>query len=71
MSKKKFTRLAGSEIKSMRSIFKIEILIHQSKANLDEKILFGKITHHLDPEIGKMLVRGMHWNTDSTFHSGP
>ena len=36
---------------SLNSEFKM--LIFQSKANLDEKILFGKITHHLDPEILK------------------
>ena len=41
----------------------------QSKANLDVKILFGKITHHLDPENRKMLVRA-YLNEDSTFHSG-
>ena len=35
--------------------FKTKMLIYQSKANLDEKILFGKITHYLDPEIRKML----------------
>ena len=35
------------------------MLIYQSKANLDGKTLLGKITHHLDPEIRKMLVRGM------------
>ena len=63
--------LAGCEIKSMRPIFKTEMLIYQSKANLDEKILFGKITHHLDPEIRKMLVNGKFGNEDSTFQSGP
>ena len=41
-----------------------------SKANLDEKILFGKTIHHFDPEIRKMLVRGMFWNKGSSFHSG-
>ena len=46
------------------------MLIYQSKANLDEKILFGKITHHLNPEIRKMLVRSMFGNKDSSFHSG-
>ena len=33
------------------------MLIYQSQANLDEKILFAKITHLIDPEIRKMLVR--------------
>ena len=50
---KKLTRVVDCEIKSMRPIFKTEILIYQSKANLDGKILFGKITRHLDPEIRK------------------
>ena len=63
--------LARSEIKSMRLIFKTEMLIYHSKANLDEKTLFGKITYHLEPEIGRMLVRWMLRNKDSTFDSGP
>ena len=45
VSQKKFTLLAGSGIKSMWPIFKAKMLIFPSKANLDEKILFGKITH--------------------------
>ena len=44
---KKFTRLAGS----LSSIFKTRMLTYQSKANFKEKILFGRITHLLDPEI--------------------
>ena len=32
---------------------------------------FGKITHHLDLGIRKMLVKGMSGKKDSTFHSGP
>ena len=63
-------RFAGWEIKSMRKIFKIEMLIYHSNANLDEKVLFGKITNHLDPDIRKMLVNGMLGNKDSTFHFG-
>ena len=35
---------------------------YQIKANLDEKILFGEITHHLYPEIRKMLVNGSFGN---------
>ena len=46
-----FTRLAGRGKKTMRPIFKTEMLIFQLKANLAEKILLGKITPHLDPEI--------------------
>ena len=51
--KKTFTRLAGCGIKSMRPIFKTEMLMYQLKANFDEKSLFGKITYHLDPDFGK------------------
>ena len=65
------THLVGCEIKSTRPIFKTEMLIYQSQANLDEKIVFGKITRYLDPEIGKMLERGMFGNGNSTFHSVP
>ena len=67
VSRKSSTRLMGCEIKSMRPIFKTEMLIYQSKANLDEKILFAKITRHLDPEIRKMLIRSM--LGDKGFHN--
>ena len=63
-------RLVGCYIKSMGPIFKTELLLYQLKANLDEKILFDKIILHLDPEIGRRLVRGMFGNKDSSFHSG-
>ena len=43
MSKNSLCILVGCGIKSMWLIFKIEMLIYLSKANLDEKILFGKI----------------------------
>ena len=52
-------------------ILKTKLLSYQSKANLDEKILFLEVTHYPDPEIRKMPVRGMFGNIDSTFHSGP
>ena len=55
----------------MGPIFKTKVLIYQSKVNLDEKILFGSIPHLRDPEIRKMLVKGMFGNKDSLFHSGP
>ena len=45
LSQRKFTSLEGHAIKSMRPIFKTKIFVGQSKVNLDEKILFGKITH--------------------------
>ena len=46
----------------MRPIFKTEMLIYHSKANLDDKILFGKIKHLQDPTTIKMLVRGLYGN---------
>ena len=50
----------------MRQIFKTKLLIYQSQTNLDEKILFGKITHLDDPTVRKMLVRG--WYGNREFH---
>ena len=47
------TRLAGCGIKSTGPIFKIKILICQSKANFDVNILFGNSTHLLNPKLGK------------------
>ena len=32
----------------MKPIFKIVMLIYQSKVNSEAKILFGRITHYLD-----------------------
>ena len=40
---------------------------HRVNAVLVEKILYGKITHHLGPEIRKKLVRGMFGNKNSGF----
>ena len=71
MSKKNVTRLARCGIKRMRLIFKTEMLIYQSKADLDEKVLFGSIAHFIDPEIRKMLVQCILGNENSTFHSCP
>ena len=53
-------------MESMRPIFKSEMSIYQSKANLCVKILFGKLTHHLDPKIRQILIRGMFGNEDPT-----
>ena len=55
----------------MRPIFKTEMFIYQSKVNLDEKNLFGNIPHLTDPEIRKILLKGMFGNKNSTLHSGP
>ena len=52
-------------MKTMWLIFKTETLIYQSKANLDVKMTFDKITHYLDPEIRKMLVTGLHGKENS------
>ena len=38
-------------------MFKTELLIYQSRANLDEKFLFGDITHQFYQEFRKMLAR--------------
>ena len=64
-----FTHLVGYGIRSTEVIFKTNMFIFQSMANLDEKILFGKITRHLDPEIRKMMV--MFGNENFMFYSGP
>ena len=52
----------GCESKSMWPIFKTKMLIYQSKANLDEKILFVNTTHFWDPTIRKMPARGLYGN---------
>ena len=47
------------------------MFICQSRANLNVKIVLGKITHYLNPEISKMLVKGMFDTENSSSHSGP
>ena len=49
--------MGGCEFKRMTLIFKTEMKINRSKYNLDEKILFGKITRHCDQEIRKIPAR--------------
>ena len=56
-------------MKIMSPIFKIKMVIYQSKADLDVKILLGNIIHFIDPKIMKMMERGLYGNQDSTFHS--
>ena len=51
MSQKKFMRLAGCGVKSMWPIFRIEMLVYQLKANLNEKILVGKNRSSVRPKI--------------------
>ena len=46
-------------------------LSYQSKANLDVKILFGKIAHLSDSENRKELVRDLYEIKNSTVDSGP
>ena len=60
----KLMRLAGCGIKSAWPIFKIETSIYQSKANLDVKILVGKIT------VFKLLERTFHENEKPAFKYG-
>ena len=57
------TRPARYGIKSMWPLFKTEMLIYQSKANLDEKILFGKLTHHLRSNNQKNPCKGFAWES--------
>ena len=45
------------------------MLIHQSKVELDDKILFGTIIHFIDPEIRKMLGRGFYGFVEPRFHT--
>ena len=47
MSQKKFSRLARCGIKGTWMIFNTKMLIFKSKADLDEKISFGKMIHLL------------------------
>ena len=55
----------------MRPIFETKMYIYQSKANSGVKILFGNITHLIDPKIRKILEKGLFGNQGSTFHSDP
>ena len=64
MSQRKFRRLEGCGIESMRPIFKTKMLIYHSNVNLDDKISFGKIKHLQDPTRIKMLVRGLYGNRE-------
>ena len=64
---KKLTCLMGCKIKTIRPKIKTETLIYRSKG----KILFWKVTHHLDPEISKLPVNYMFGNEDFTVHSVP
>ena len=54
----------------MRPIFKTEMLICPSNADLNEKILSGEITYHLDIEIMQMPAMEHVWE-QGTVHSGP
>ena len=72
VSHKKVHAFGGLWNKKYRAISKNKMLIFHSRADLDEKILFGKITHHVEPEIrqenaGKRHVRK---NKKSTLYSG-
>ena len=51
--KKNANNSSGSKKKKDAADIRNSVLIYQSKANLDTKILFCKITHPLNPEIRK------------------
>ena len=55
--------MAGYGIKRLWLIFKTETLMYQSNANLDEQILFGKITHLYEPTSRKMPLKGFVWES--------
>ena len=54
----KFTYLADSGAKSTWPILKNKSLIYHQKANFDVTILFGEITHRVDPEIRNNAGKG-------------
>ena len=55
----------------MWPIFQTLMFIYQSKANLDEQILFGKVTHLYDPNNLYVPLRvGFVGIKNSTFCSG-
>ena len=56
-------------IKNVRPMVTTEVLIYQSNANFDVKILFGKIALYLDPELRKTLVRGLYGDENFMFYS--
>ena len=66
VSQKNFKRLTGYGIKSRRLIFKTEVLIHQSKANLDAKNFLVKSHIFEAPKIIKLPLRVFYG--DGEFH---
>ena len=50
----------------MRLVLKTKLLIYQSNANLDVKILFVKVTNLLDTELRETLMRSWYGNEHST-----
>ena len=59
MIQKKVKTFGGLLNKSTWLIFKADMLIYQLKANFYVKTLHTKITHHLDAEAMKMLLRSL------------
>ena len=55
----------------MRNLPKAEKANNDEKASLDVNILFGRITHLIDPEIRKMMARSFHGDENTTLNSGP
>ena len=52
----------------MRPTFKTERLRNQSKAKLDEEILFCIIIHLPDPGIREMSTKGLYRNEKSMYY---
>ena len=50
-------------------MFNTDMSVYHPKAHLDEKVLFGKISCHIDPKIKKMLGRGFCGNESSELDS--
>ena len=64
---KKLTCLAGYGMKIMWLIFKTKIFLCQSKASLDDKIMFWKSLIFRTQKFGKFLERGLYGNRESYF----
>ena len=60
LSQKKVDGFGGLWNKIYTTGIQTKILTYQSKANLDEKILFVKITHLQHPTIKKLPIRGLY-----------
>ena len=71
VSKKKIITFSGLWNENHAFDIQIEMIICQSRAAFNVKILPDKFTHLLDPEIKRMLERGLHDNENFMFDPGP